>query len=326
MGKLTYNLEEFQQAAIKYCKELLKLPLIGIRDTTQHMTVRTGIQGTELVGYESVEAEFAPYKPNRKQDVNLDIVLRPLTTYFGSLNAEFEPNEAISTLLGHRASQAMDGQLSSTVTAREVLALIAKAASRNLNKAIWCAKRNPQGTKTVDLFNGFDTITASAITSGDISAENANLLTLDEAITKDNVVDIFELILDTMDPDLREQDSTIFCSQNLLDTYNRGYKIQNHGIMYNSQFEQAYVEGSNRKMKFVPLASKAGSGFIHIATKQNMLVGVDQESDSERVNVKDYAPDVLTFMMRLFFGVQFRTVHPSQMLVVKLKETAATEP
>lgn len=326
MGKLTFNLEEYQQAAIKFRADLLKIPMFAIRDTTQHMTVRTGIRGTELVGKESTDAEFAPYKANRKTEVDLNLDLRALTTYFGSLNAEFDPNTAISTLMGHMASQAMEGKLASTPTARDVIAMIAKSAGEHLHDVLWNAVRNPNGTKTKDLFNGFDTITAAEITDGGLNEDDRNLIDLGDEITVDNILDVCELIIDTMHPKLRAQETKLFCPVSFTDMYFRAYQRKHGSLPYNTNFEKRYVEGTNGKVIFVPLVSKDGSEFLHISTKRNMIVGMDQESDKERVNVKDYAPDTLTLMMRIFFGEQFETLDPSQMLVIKHGKKQTSNP
>lgn len=320
MGKLTFTEQDFQKAAITFDKDLLKIPVLALRDTTQYMTMRTGVCGTQLVGSESVKAQFAPYKANRKSDANLELVLRPLTTYFGSLNAEFDPNEAISTLMGHRASQAMADGLATTLSAREVLALIGKEAAEHFVYEIWGAQRKADGTTTHDLFDGFDTISAKDIANGDLSAQKGNLVELEEAITADNAVAVFKKILKAMSPKLRAQECFVYCSQDVADAYNENFLKTHNGIPYNDKYEQAFVEGSNRRLTIIPLPGKADSQFIHISTKKNMLVGVDQESDQESVRVKEYAPDTLTYMMRMFFGVQFKSVDPSQLLVVKLPE------
>ena len=49
-GKLTFTLEEYQDAARKYRKELLMLPIIGIQETLKYMTGRPGIRYKESVG------------------------------------------------------------------------------------------------------------------------------------------------------------------------------------------------------------------------------------------------------------------------------------
>lgn len=317
MGKLTFNLEEFQDAAIRFRGDLLKVPMFALREMTQYMTVRTGIRGSELVGKQEVDAEFAPYKANRKTEVNLDLTLRVLQTYFGSLNADFDPNDAISTLLGHMASQAMEGKLASTPTAKDVLGMIAKSASEKLYNAFWNAVRNPSGTKTIDLFDGFDTITAKEITSGDLAEKKGNFIDIADDIDVDNILDVCDLILDTMHPKLRAQEVPLYCTQSFSDMYNRAYKKASGGIAYNTTFDQQFVEGSNRRLRLVPLPNKEGSPYLTIATRRTMLVGFDQESDTERVNVKDYAPDTLTFMMRMFFGEQYETLDPTQILIVK---------
>lgn len=324
MGQLHFDLEEFQQAATTFRRDLLVMPLFALRDTTQHMTIMTGVTTPQLLGEKAIRgAEFAPYKANRKTDLDLDLKLRQIVTYFGSLNGEFDPNEAIQTLLGHRASQAMDGQLASALTAKEVLSLIAKQAGAILHDHLWDAVRNPSGTQTKDLFNGFDTITKAEIADGTISEDNGNLIDLGDEITVDNVLDIFDYILDTMHPKLRAQQSKIYTSQRIYDLYSRAYKKANHGIPYNTKFDQPTIEGSKGNLVLLPLQSKTGSNFMHITTKSNLIVGVDQESDAERVTVKDYAPDTLTFMMRMFFGEQFRSIDPTQMLTVKFNGTQA---
>lgn len=320
MGKLVITNEDFQKAAVTFDRELLKIPVLALADTTKYMTMRTGVTGTQLVGHEFVNAQFAPYKANRKTDANLEVVLRPLTTYFGSLNAEFDPNEAISTLLGHRASQAMADGLQSAVSAREVLGLIGKQAAEAFVYEIFSAKRNSKGNTTHDLFDGFDTITETDITTEEVSVEKGNLVELDEEITEDNADTILCGLLQKMSAKLRAQDAMLVCSQDIADKYNKAYQKHHSGIVYNSKYEQDCVEGSMGRLKIVALPGKAGSGLIHITTKKNMLVGVDQESDQESVRVKDYAPDTLTYMMRIFFGVQFKTVDSSEFLAVKLAD------
>ena len=39
-GKLQFTLDDYQKAAIKWRKDLLMLPIIGIQDTLQYMTGR----------------------------------------------------------------------------------------------------------------------------------------------------------------------------------------------------------------------------------------------------------------------------------------------
>ena len=94
-GKLIFTPQEFQEAATKYRRELLMLPIIGCNETLQYMTGRPGIRYKENVGAISGDAQFAPYKPSRSTDFNLNVDYRTLETFFGSVVAKFEPNSAV---------------------------------------------------------------------------------------------------------------------------------------------------------------------------------------------------------------------------------------
>lgn len=315
-GKFSFSPEDFQQAAIKYRSELLMLPIIGCQDTLQFMTSRPGIRYKERVGTMTGDAQFAPYNPARSTDYSLNLSYREIETFFGSVVAKFEPNSAISTLLGTGATKG-DGQMT-TPTAKHVLSLIAKNLSEHLNDAIWNGVRNANGTTTKDLFNGFDTITQSEITAGEISASKGNYMKLSEEITSANAVDVAKEILFSLDPRLRSQDLYIYCSQDFVDKYNEGYLLTHGGIPYNTQYGQQAVEGSNGKLKFVPLYNKANSKFMHVTTKSNMLVGFDQMGDVENVMVKEYEPFILTYIATMFFGVQFESLDKRRFKTIEI--------
>ncbi len=316
-GKFSFTPKDYQEAAIKYRSELLMLPIIGCQDTLQYMTARPGIRYKERVGTMTGDAQFAPYNPSRSTDYNLNLSYREIETFFGSVVAKFEPNSAISTLLGTGATKG-DGQMS-TPTAKHVLSLIAKNLSEHLNDAIWNGVRNANGTTTKDLFNGFDTITQSEITAGEISADKGNYMKLSEDFSSANAVDVTKEILFSLDPRLRSQDLYLYCSQDFVDKYNEGYLLTHGGIPYNTQYGQQAVEGSNGKLKFVPLYNKANSKFMHVTTKSNMLVGFDQMGDIENVMVKEYEPFILSYIATMFFGVQFESLDKRRFKTIELK-------
>ena len=315
-GKLAFTLDDYQKAAIKWRKDLLMLPIIGISDTLQYMTGRPGIRYKENVGTMHADAQFAPYKATRTGDVNLNLDFRTLETHFGNVVAKFEPNSAISTLLGTGATKG-DGQMT-TPTALHVLVQIAKGLSEHLNDAMWNGVRNANGDTTKDLFDGFDTITQKEITAGNVSAENGNYMKITEKITSANAVDVAKEILFSLDPRLRSQELLMFCSQDFADKYNEAYLMSHGGIAYNTQYAQGSVEGSNGRLKLVPLYNKADSKFIHICPKSNMLVGYDQMGDIESIMVKEYEPFILTYIATMFFGVQFESIDKRRFKAIEL--------
>lgn len=322
-GKLNFTLQEYQEAATKWRSDLLKLPIIGCEDTLKWMTSRPGIRYKENVGALSGTAQFGPYKPSRSTDFNLNLDYRVLETFMGSVVAKFEPNSAVSTLLGQIGATKGDGQMQ-TPTAREVLALISKSLSENLNNSIWSGVRNPTGDTTADLFDGFDTITKAEIEAGNIAASKGNYIKLTEEITTANAVDVAKRVLFSLDPRLRSQNLYMFCSQDFADKYNESYLLTHGGIAYNNKYDQTAVEGSNGRLILVPLFNKADSNYIHICPKSNMLVGFDQMGDVENVEVKEFEPFILSYIATMFFGVQFESIDKRRMMVVELGTKGAT--
>ena len=54
---------------------------------------------------------------------------------------------------------------------------------------------------------------------------------------------------------------------------------------------------------------------MFLTTKKTMLVGVDQESDLERVEInKCDNPKVVQFFMTAYFGAQFESIHPKRLM------------
>ena len=70
--------EEIQTAAIKYRKQLLMLPILGIRRSTQYMTEIPGVAGKLFIGLVDFDAHFAPYKSSRTCSEDLLLNLREL--------------------------------------------------------------------------------------------------------------------------------------------------------------------------------------------------------------------------------------------------------
>ena len=317
-GTLQYSISDYELAARTYRRELLRIPLLSLERELSVMTLRPGVRYEEAVGASDVDVELHPYRRNERQNVNLDIVFRILKTNFGTVNADFDPNYAISTLIGHRAVQASGDALASTPQAQEVLATIPKKIGRKLKSVLFNGKYDPKGNKTADLFDGFDTITADEIAAGNIAQAKGNYIMLSSRPDAVNAVDLAKEILYAMSPELREENCVMFCSQQFYDDYVKAYKMESGGISYNESYDQLYLEGSMNRIRIMPLVGKAGSDFIHVCPASNMLVGVDQLSDKEHVRVKDYEPDTITMMMRMFWGVQFESIDPRRFIVAQI--------
>ena len=164
MGKVIITEQELAKlstSAAKLRKELLRMPLMALRDFLSHVTLRTGIRYSETVGELTGHMELGPYNQTRVDSEDVKITPRTLYTYLGSVVKEFDPNWVYQSIWGSNITKG-DGLKTTDIT-QQVLAKLAGEVGDALYWAVWGAKRNADGTKTKDLFDGFDTIAAKEV-------------------------------------------------------------------------------------------------------------------------------------------------------------------
>lgn len=316
MAQTIVTLEELQKSAHTYEKQLLQMPVIGAQDTLQHMTPYPGLYGSHTLTEISGDFELGPYKRTRWEDGQVTLTPRTLTTYLGNTALNFDPNELYGTIFGARVFKG--DALKGTQIAQDILSYMAAQLGKKLNMALWSGKRNDTGDTTAELFDGFDTITEAEITAGNISADKGNLTTLEAAITDENAVDLFQQAYEAASDELQGQAVNIYCRKEDYRHYLKAYKSETGAIVYNNKYEQLTLEGSGGLAKFVPLTSKKGSSFIHIAPAKNLVYGFGNGLAEEGVSVEKYKPWEFTLEAALVFGVQFASVNKEMLHVVKL--------
>lgn len=315
--QVTPSEEAWKEAAKKWHRQLLLLPVLSMGDSVKYLTGLPGCRTNRFLGGVTTEAQFYPYAANKRGDGSTRIHFQELPIHFGAMNQDFVPNDYVQTMLGERAATLGDGQKNSDM-AKLILSSIMKQAGENLALALFTAQRNASGNTTMDLFDGYSTIAEAEIAAGNISVANKNLVELTDVITAANAVDIMKDIEFGLDSRLRRQQRFCYCDPALVDMYNESYQLTHPTLNYNNSYEQPYVEGSNRRMTFAPMDGLAGSGLMFIAPKMNMVYGYDSLSDLEKIEVLRLDVDTLTVAAKMFFGVQFRTLDFRFLKVVKL--------
>lgn len=307
---------DLKKSAVNYRKDLLVMPVIAAEATLQHMTPRPGIAGREVLGQLSGGIELGPYDPNRVDDSGVKIEPRTLETFLGSVVKKFDLNSAAKTVYGSLTTQGE--ALASTDLAQQVLYYLAMQLGQNLNKHIWDAKRNDAGTTTVDLFDGFDTITAKEITAGGIATSKGNFMQLSTAIDESNATDILMSIYESADDNLQGVPTKMFIPFNVYRAYNKDYLASFGNVVYNQQYKKTFLEGTDNLCELVPLVGKKGSQFIHLTTKSNMVYGYGDGMDSEKIAIEKNHEFLLSFVATMFFGCQFETISKERLMVAKL--------
>ena len=307
---------ELQKSAVTYRKDLLVMPVIAAEATLQHMTPRPGVAGREVLGQLSGGIELGPYDPQRYDDEGLDIKPRTLETFLGSVIKRFDLNSVAKSVYGSLTTQGE--ALTSLDLARQVLNYLSMQLGRNLNLHIWSAKRNDTGTKTKDLFDGFDTITQKEIDAGTIGTTQGNFMQLPQAIDESNATDILMSIYESADDILQGVPTKMFVPVSVYRAYNKDYLASFGNVVYNTQFKKTYLEGTDNLCELVPLVSKKGSPYIHLTTKSNMIYGYGDGLDREKIAIEKHHEFLLSFVATMFFGCQFEAINKERLMVAKL--------
>ena len=316
MGKATITPTELAQSAHKFRRELIQVPMHAMRETTQYMTVRTGIRYKETVGELSGNIDLGPYSETRIDNADITIKGRTLETFLGSVVKKFSPNSVVKSIYDSAITKGE--QLTNVEIARRVLAFLSAKLGHNLQSHIFNAVRNDNGTTSADLFNGFDTIAAAEIgaTTPTISTTIGNRFNFTAAITASNAVDQITALCEASSELLVSgaRKVNLYCAPAIYRAYLKDYQASNGALPYNTEFRKLYVEGFEQ-VNFVPLYNMANSPYVYISPASNMLVGCNLEGEEEDITIEKHEAFVLQYIATMFFGVQFESIAPENLMV-----------
>ncbi len=301
----------------KFRKEILLMPVVALSETTSHMTMRYGVRGKETVGEARSGAKLRPYITAKGETNTASIEPRTLETFLGDVIEEFDPWTLYNTMY----SEPLSKKRTEMEVVKTLAVEMAKSATEDLPAVIFSGVRNASGDTTMDLFDGFDTIVKAEKTAGNVSLEKKNFIDLGN-ITVANVGDQLKAFHKGSNVILKNGASKMFIPVELKEMYDEWFLANFGPVAYNTGFEQTYLYGTNKKCELVPLPGMIDSSHIFLTSKKNMLVGVDQESDKERVEInKCDNPKVVQFFMTAFFGVQFESINPKVFMAAAFTTT-----
>ena len=316
MATITVSDAELKKSATKYKQQLIITPIISASRTLQHMSGRPGIAGRLVVGQLSGDIELGPYNASRVDENGVSITPRVLETYLGSVVKRFDPNEAAKTIWGLLTAQG-EGLKTADIS-QQVLTYFASRLGKSLGDCIWSAVRDDSGTKTKDLFDGFDTITKKEIDGNKISTTEGNLYEFGEEITKTNAVEMLQSFYESASDELQDQETKLYLPVSVYNAYKKDYQVRFNGVPYNTSYEKVYLEGSNGKCELVPMSSKKGSPYLHLTTASNMLYGYGAGLSDENIAIEKHHEFLLSYVSTMYFGVQFESISKELLCVGKL--------
>lgn len=306
-------------SSARYRKEVLAMPVVALLDKAlKHMTLRRGVAGDETVGRVGSDAELRPYKTEKGATDKSRIIARTLTTYLGDVIEEFDPYQLFTTVYGEQFSDKTKRTEAEIVQA--LCLQMGKSVAKKLGAALFNAQRNPAGTTTATLFNGFNTIAAAEIAAGTIAAAKGNYIEVD-TITAANVGDVLKAIYDGASEELQEADNLkMFLPKSIKKLYDDWCLAHFGAVVYNTTYAKNRLHGTDENpCELVALSGMKNSPYIYLSTKENMLVGCDQSGNPKEkflVRVPDN-PKVVQFFACMFWGVQFEQIEQEFLLVAK---------
>ena len=315
MADMNVNItpQSLSQSAVKYRKELLKMPLFSMSKLLPYVTLRTGVRYKEIVGELSGDIQMAPYKVRRHDDNDVNIKGRELEVYFGNCVKGFNPNSVVQSLYG---ADIVKGEgLKNVPITLQVLTYLMGKMGENLYNESFTAVRDATGDTTHDLFNGLKTIAAAEITGGGLAANKGNLVANMTAPTQSTVISFFEDFVDAADEKLKGQKSFLLCHPKWKRMYERAYREEFGPLRYNNEFNKLSLDGEPN-VEIVGL-SCVPEDFLQLSTKENVLFGTNLESDQSSVLVEKALDShfLLDFVAAMFWGCQYESLSKERLLI-----------
>ena len=309
--------EELKKSAHEFRRMLLSVPAFALKDLLPYITVRGNVNYKQTTGQISNSAQFGPYDPKRKGNTT-KIDGRTLESLLASVIAEFD-HDGVFQSIYHSFPVPGEG-LKNTAIAKAVLTAMMQSMSEGLHDHVFNAKRKDDGTTTVDLFNGFDTIANTEITAGNISTAKGNLFNFGAVVDNNNALEAAKEFYRSADPKLKTVKTYMYVPVDFLEAYEDDYQQSVGATPYNKSFEKTFLEGSRGLCEILPLYSKAGSDILQLTTKNNMILGSGSGGHpDEKVDVDRFSPFMLTMSAAIVVGAQYDSIHPRRAHFGKLK-------
>jgi hypothetical protein len=313
------------EAGTKYKKEILTAPVVAFDEIKPYFTIRNGIQGKIVGGILTVNGQFRPYRTEKGASGVGNIKPYEWEVYLGDLVKEFDPNVVLGSLYTEPTATKPDQM----AIARRIALEVALKAGEALYDSLFTAVRNPDGDTTEDLFNGFNTIFAKAITAETASASIGNFMDLTGTpIGTHNAGDVLKDMFKDLHRVLtRGHKLSLYCPPSIVDYYEMWFQQEFGHAPWNLGYQQKELHSSRGRLHFVELDNMETDNMMYVTVKENMNIGFDRESDKEQVEIRRVDnPKVVQLFMKTHFGVGFETIMPEYLCGIKFEHYVAPEP
>lgn len=313
-----------EESARQISRELQQMPFQVFQDqTAKYVTVLPGIRNQITFGELDGDAQLGPWRKNPREDAEYEIEGRTLVVYPGNCAKDFDPMPLLHSIWGE--SITMGEKISKGLIARKLVLLFAAKIGMHINDVVFVGGvRNKNGTTTADLFDSFDTIIGNEIEGGAIARGKGNYILLD-AIDSTNAEEKLKAFWRSADKMLKGRKVYMYMSPDIYMNYCDDYQARHGALPYNKEFEKKFLEGSNGKCEFAVLDNMAGSRYLKITVKQNLLLGTDIMNQQNAPYIGSYEPFACTFAYAGIYGEQIRSLRKENIMIGDLGDETGDE-
>ncbi len=308
-----------EESAQQISRELQQIPFQVFQDqTAKYVTVLPGVRNSITFNELDGDAQLAPWKSSRRDAADYSIEGRTLEVFPGNCAKDFDPMPLLHSIWGE--SIAAGEKISKGLIARKLLSLFAAKIGKHLNDVVFVGGvRNKAGNTTADLFDSFDTIIGNEISTGKIATAKGNYVRLG-AIDETNAVGKLKEFWRAADKELRGRKAFMYMSPDIYDFYCDDYQARHGALPYNQSFDKTSLEGSQGRCEFAVLDNMAGSQYLKITVKPNLLLGTDIMNQQNHPYVGSYSPWACTFCYAGIYGEQIRSLRKENLMIGDLGE------
>ena len=319
------EVENYKNLCTQWSPVFLRLPIATANDVLKYFTPVTKLRGDRKMPSIFGKSQFSPFKKDKSSDAEVKIDWRTLTTRHANVIESFAPVDYVDMPLGV-ASDYLGEKLKKAPQAVLVMSELSASRGEPLAQAVITGKYDPDGDTSEDICDGIITIAKDEIKAGNISEEKGNLYVMKNTLTMENCCDEIKKFVFSMDPFLRKQANFLFCAPEVVDMYNESYLLTHQSVPYNKEYDQPYVEGSNKKLTLVGLPQLAGTDIMFATQKKNLLYGTYLESDRSFVDIMRKNHYEMSMASDMWIGVDFRTLDKRVIKFIQLPSATEKAP
>lgn len=316
------DLKKYQELAVKWSPVYQRLPIAAAEDVLKYMTHVEKLRGKLRMPSISGNSQFRPFDKRKASDADVDIVYRTIETFHANVIETFAPVDYVHLPIGYD-SKYLGEALKKAPQAALIMAELCASRGQHIAQAAFTGERKEGGDTTADVCDGLLTIAEDEMTAGNISVANGNLYEMPE-LTYENCCDEIKKFVFSMDPYLRADKNFLFVPTEVVDMYNESYLLTHSDVPYNQEYDQPYVEGSNKRLTLVGLPQLAGTDIMFATCKKNLLYGTYLGSDKDFVDIIRVNHYEMSMCSDMWMGFQFRTLDKRVIKFIKIQKKATT--